>query len=316
MTEHPRLGGGPEFRLIEQFVSLPHPQLTVGIGDDCAVLADGTAISVDTSIEDVHFRRAWLSSYEIGYRAAAVALSDLAAVAAKPVALLAALTLRREDYGEVASEIMRGVSAAAHHEGAALAGGDTTCSDGPLSISITALGYTDSPVLRSGARPGDGIFVTGVLGAAAAAVRAWETHAQPNAAERVAFAAPQARIREALWLAEHVQLHALIDLSDGLIGDARHIAAASGVRLELDAELVPRAAGTAIDLAAAGGDDYELLFTADAARIEALAEAFQRKFGIGLTRVGRVKVGAGAVLLGIDGKEIALQSYDHFQELA
>ena len=314
MTEHAQLGEGGEFRLIEQFISLPHPQLTIGIGDDCAILVDGTAISVDTSVENVHFRREWLSSYEIGYRAAAVALSDLAAVAAKPIAVLVALSLAKDDYGEVATEIMRGVTAAAHHEGAVVAGGDTTATDGPLSIAVTVLGYTDLPVLRSGACEGDAVFVTGILGRSAAAVRAWNKHSIPSDAERAAFAAPHARIKEALWLVERADIESMIDVSDGLLGDARHIAAASDVRLELEAELVPRDPNTPVELAAGGGDDYELLFTADEDDIAALAEAFEQRFGIPITRIGVVKEGAGAVLLSIDGAEIEVKSYDHFEE--
>ena len=311
MTERFRLGPGREFALIEQFIGTAHENLVVGIGDDCAVLSNGTVITVDTSVDGVHFRRDWLSHEEIGYRSAAVALSDLAAMAATPIALFCALSLPQDDYGEPAVQLMRGVQAAAAAIGATVAGGDTTRVDGPLSLSVTAVGRAEQPVLRAGARSGDAVYVTGRLGAASAALHAWQQGSEPSAEQRAAFAAPRPRIREALWLAARASLHALIDISDGLLGDARHIAAASQVRLELDAELVPRASGATLEQAN-GGDDYELLFTADAEAMEALIPEFERTFSLDLTRIGAVRAGSDAVLVGIDGEPIQLPSYDHF----
>ena len=183
--------------MIRRFLpELPtHDDVIVSAGDDAAVLRDGWIVSTDASVEDVHFRRAWLSASEIGYRAAAIALSDLAAMAAEPVALFASLVMPAALYGAEALELMAGVSAAARAQGAAVAGGDTTRTDGPLVIDITVIGRSAAPVLRSGARAGDEVWLTGTLGGPVAALAAWRAGTAPTPAARAAFARPQPRIQ-------------------------------------------------------------------------------------------------------------------------
>jgi thiamine-monophosphate kinase len=317
------LGPGVEFDMIRRFLSadpgagLPE-EVRVGPGDDCAVIGPGDlAISTDLSIEDVHFRRDWLEPEEIGYRAAAGALSDLAAVAARPIGVLAALALHRRDVDVMAQAIMDGVRGAAAEAGAALIGGDTSRSPGPVVLDVVVVGIASGPVLRDGAKVGDGVWVTGELGAAAAALRAWEAGALPRPDARAAFARPQPRLREALWLAERLVMHALIDLSDGLAGDAGHIAAASGVHIAIDGKTLPvhpaaRAAGGDYPhlLAIHGGEDYELCFTADDAAVLALAGDFTARFGVRLTRVGVVSEGSGVSIDGRDGTPGG--GFDHF----
>jgi thiamine-monophosphate kinase len=298
------LAHGPEFDLIRRFLpaapaAIPH--VPVGPGDDCAVVAAGdVAISTDMSVEGVHFRRDWLAADEIGYRAAAAALSDLAAVAARPVGVLASLALPAADAGDFAVALMEGVRRAADAAGAAVLGGDVAATTGPLVIDVTVVGACPAPVLRSGAAPGDEVWVTGTLGGAAAAAAAWLAGTQPDAAARARFAAPEPRVREARWLAEHGVPTAMLDLSDGLAGDAGHLAAAGGVALVLDADALPRhpslaalAPAEALRLAACGGEDYELCFTARSNGAAPHAEAFLRAFGVALTRVGRVEAGSG-----------------------
>jgi thiamine-monophosphate kinase len=323
------LGAGAEFDIIRRILVQADASgdaaggaVVLGPGDDCAVLDGGLCISVDMSIEDVHFRRAWLSLEQIGYRAAAAALSDLAAMAAAPIGVLAAIGCPADT--DDVLRIMDGIGAAARDAGAALLGGDLARSPGPVVIDIVVVGTADRPVLRSGARAGDDVWVTGRLGAAAAAVREWSTGRVPDDAAVLAFTRPVPRIAAARWLAGRGLTSALIDLSDGLAGDAGHIAAASGVQLVLDADQVPihdaaRAAAAddddALRLALHGGEDYELCFTAAAATLDgALATAFTEQFGIELTRIGVVRTGSGVMLRGAGGDVTSTDGgYDHFR---
>jgi thiamine-monophosphate kinase len=324
MTQVEPLGPGREFDLIRSITrDLPeHPRVLIGPGDDAAVLSGGLVISCDASVENVHFRRDWLSAEDIGYRAAAVALSDIAAMAAQPTALLVSLLLPARDYGDYALSIMQGVRRAAELVGAALAGGDITRTDGPLAIDVMVLGTSEQPVLRSGATQGDEVWVTGVLGGAATAVAAWRAGEEPGEAARAAFVAPRPRVAEARWLAQHCELHTLIDLSDGLVADLRHVASASNVAITVRASDVPkhpalRTASDAFDLALAGGDDYELCFTAPPGVARTIIDSFQDRFGISITCIGQVSVGSGVQVLGTDGQPLTLTAagYDHFAEL-
>lgn len=330
------MGGGAEFDLIRRFLAddddagsanaAGRKHIVVGPGDDCAVLRDGPfAISVDLSVEGVHFRRDWLSAEEIGYRSAAVALSDLAAVAAEPVALLVSIALVASDRDDFAPAVLQGVRSAAHELGASVIGGDVARTTGPFTIDVVAIGRTEEPVLRSGARDGHTLWVSGALGAATAAVMAWTGSETPDDAARSAYAKPRARTREARWLQERTTLGAMIDVSDGVAGDAAHLAAASGLLVDIDATQVPvhpalraRAADDddAVMQALRGGDDYELLFTAAPGAVEPLVEAFAQEFGSTLTRIGRVRTGQGVMLRGRDGSAQPLTTggYDHFRE--
>jgi thiamine-monophosphate kinase len=314
-----RLAAGPEFDLIRAVAAqarLAHPLVRVGPGDDCAIAGE-LAISTDASVENVHFRRAWLSPEEIGWRAAAAALSDLAAVAAEPVGVLITLVLPQQDRGDFVQSVMRGAIAAAESVGAMLLGGDTTASE-VFMLDVVAVGRAPDPVLRSGARPGDEVWVTGVLGGAAAAVAAWQRDQQPNAAARTRYAGVSPRIQAARWLHEHAAPTALIDISDGLYGDVAHIAAASGCSVVVDADAIPvdRAAGATFEQAVAGGEDYELCFTAAPGTVQPLRARFEDEFGIPLTRVGIAAAGSGVLERAPDGRTRAVEhaGYQHFKD--
>lgn len=325
------LGSGREFDIIRRILAdnaaadgrVPDHVL-LGPGDDCAVVSgSGLCISVDMSVEDVHFRRDWLQPDQIGYRAVMAALSDLAAMAAMPVGVLVALACPQDaDEESFVASVMRGAGEACSDVGAALLGGDITRIPGPAVIDVVVIGNTDRPALRRGARPGDEIWVTGRLGAAAAAVRDWNAGYAPDPNALRAFARPVARVAEARWLAGRGLVNALIDLSDGLAGDAGHIAAASGVQIVLEAARIPvhsavhaaaADADDALALALHGGDDYELCFAAPPGLVEAAAAAFSLDFGIPLTRVGTVHAGSGTLLRAADGdiRPVA-GGYDHF----
>ncbi len=182
------------------------------------------------------------------------------------------------------------------------------------------LGTAVRPVTRVGAVPGDGIWVTGALGGARAALHAWLGGGAPGAAARAAFAHPVPRIAsgQALALAG---AHAMLDLSDGLGGDAEHLAAASGVRLDIDldripiatpvAEIATREGSRAAIFAAEGGEDYELLAAMPAEFDAATAERLARTSGVSLTRIGTVRAGTGTLFLD-QGRPVVLRGYDHF----
>ena len=320
------LGRGGEFDIIRRIIAArtrtgEARTVLVGPGDDCAVVRGGPfALSVDLSIEGVHFRREWLAPRAIGFRAAMASLSDLAAAAARPVGVLASIAVPEEAAENVALDVAGGVNDAADACGAAVLGGDLTRSSGPIVVDVVAIGEAASPVTRGGALVGDALWVTGELGGAAAAVAAWMAGEAPpeGAAER--FARPRARTDEAVWLADRGLIRAAIDLSDGLAGDAAHLAAASGCAIVLEPRLLPvhpAAAGAterARSLALGGGDDYELCFAAAPGAVDAYRAAFEDTFGIRLTRVGSVETGAGVFAIDDDGmrRPLGTGGFDHF----
>lgn len=293
--------------------------MLVGPGDDAAVLRDGWVLSTDLSVEDVHFRRAWLEEREIGYRAAVAGLSDLAAMGAAPVGLLLSIAAPRGGGVDIEA-VAAGARAAAEEHGAAVIGGDISRSPGPLVLDVVALGCTAWPVQRDGAEPGDHVWVTGSLGAAAAAVQAWQQGEVPAPELRAAFAAPRARTEEARCLVEREIVDAMIDLSDGLAGDAGHLAAASGVAITLETGCVPVADAAvealgveaALDAALHGGEDYELCFVTDPDVVD--VAYFQERFGLRVTRVGTVSAGEGVWLERPDGSRERVErgGFDHW----
>lgn len=310
-ASHIAIGPGREFDLVRMMLSV-WGDAASGIGDDAAILdlasGERLVVSTDTAVLDVHFRREWLSAEEIGFRSTMAALSDLAAMAARPVGVLLALTLPR-DWSEQLEPLARGVGEAARHCSVPIVGGDLT-SGRELSLTITVLGGAARPLSRAAARDGDHVYVTGILGGPAAAVRAWYAGAQPSAWCRARFARPSARIREALWLAER-GAHAMIDISDGLGSELRHLARASRARLRVDLDRVPRGPGVEWADAIRGGDELELLFTAN----EGLdAETFARTFGAPVTDIGEVRTAAdGEVVAERSGVRVDLAlGHDHF----
>lgn len=307
-ADRTRLAAGAEFDLIRRFLREPRvgsDEVLIGPGDDAAVLrTGGIVLSSDLSVEDVHFRRDWLAPFDIGYRATAASLSDLAAMAAQPVGVLVSLGLAATDAGEFAVELMRGVQAAVEGVDGTLLGGDLTSSPRGTFLDVVSVGRAERPIRRRGAMPGDEIWVTGVLGGASLVVRALLEGAEPDPGAMPAFASPVPRIREALWLADRGLAVAMLDISDGLGGDAGHLAAAGGVAIVLTAEAVPvhdavRAAlppDDALRQALSGGEDYELCFAARPGAVMPHRQAFRDFSGCELTCVGYVEPGEGVFL--------------------
>ena len=293
MTGDPNieLGPGGEFDTLRAMFSRWGP-LAHGIGDDAALLdvppGSRLVVSTDTSVENVHFRRDWLAPEEIAYRAAAAALSDLAAMAAVPLGMVLALTLT-DAWRADAVRLADGFGVAAREFGAPIVGGDLTRGS-ELSIGVTVLGSVNHALVRNGARAGDAVWVTGRLGGPLLALRALESGQVPLAEHRERFAHPVPRLREARWLAAH-GASAAIDCSDGVAADASHLAAAGGMTIVLQLDRLPLATSATAADAAAGGEEYELIVTA---AVTLDAGAFEREFGVPITAVGRVEAaGAG-----------------------
>ena len=262
-----------EFGLLAE---LERRGLVHGIEHDAAQI-DGLVVTQDALVEGIHFRLDWITWRDLGFRAAAVNISDLAASGARPAALVIALGAPSDTSVEDVVALYEGIA----ETGVRVVGGDTTRAP-QVVLSVTALGRSERVPGRAGARPGDLLVVTGPLGAAGVAFR-----------ER-RFAQPPLRVDEGVELARRA--HAMLDLSDGIAQDAGHIAARSGVRCVIELERVPLAAGaTVADLGF--GEDYELLAAVDDAA--------------GLAAIGRCEEGDGVELV-LHGAPHRLPAWDHF----
>lgn len=306
---HVQLGPGGEFDIVRRMLER-WGDMAAGIGDDAATFPPPRGllvVSTDTSLEDVHFRREWLSHAEIGYRATAAAMSDLAAMAATPAGVFLALTLPESDVPLV-DALADGIGECVRASDTKIRGGDVT-RGAKLSLTLTVLGSADAPLLRSAAVAGDRVYVTGRLGGPLGALRDFRDGRTPGAGLRTRFAHPVPRLSESRWLAER-GVHAAIDISDGLIADARQLAVASGVVLNLRSESVPAFAGTQSGDALSSGEEYELLVTSP----ERLDTAeFRRTFDLDLTEIGEVQGDEAGVVLTAAGRRVAPPAgYDHF----
>ena len=301
MSDDPNLALGPggEFDTIRAMLAR-WGALARGVGDDAAVLdvpaGQRIVVSTDTSVENVHFRRGWITPEEIAYRAVAAALSDLAAMGAAPLGVVIALPLTDQWRADTV-RLADGFGAAARELRAPIVGGDLTRGS-ELSIGVTVLGTVERALTRSGARAGDAVWVTGRLGGPLLALRALAAGQAPAVEHRARFAHPVPRLREGRWLAAQGAT-AGIDCSDGLAADAAHVAAASDVRITLDLGRLPLVAGADPVEGASGGEEYELIVTAPAALDH---RVFEREFGVPLTRIGSVEA-AGAGGAGVDTYE-------------
>ncbi|HEX7671151.1 MAG TPA: thiamine-phosphate kinase [Polyangiaceae bacterium] len=297
---------------------------TLGVGDDAAVLRGvrGRPIwTVDVAVEGVHFDRRYLSLFDIGARSFHAAVSDLAAMGARPLAALSGLVVPSALGGSAVREIARGQAEAARDLRCPVVGGNLS-RGGELSVTTSALGVADRPLTRAGARVGDEVWLVGDVGLAAAGLRLLSApHGRkglaPSARKAVdkcvaAFRRPRALVRAGMRLVGRA--HAVIDVSDGLAGDAGHLAEASGVRLVLEEAALRHILGPelrqasellgedALDLALEGGEDYALVATGPA-----------RSRLRGLRRIGRVEKGRGVVVEGPSGSlRRAGHGFDHF----
>jgi len=307
MTTIP-LGPGSEFDAIRRLLDR-WGDLARGVGDDAAVLSvprgDALVASVDSAIEGQHFRAEWLSPTEIGYRAVAAALSDLAAMAAVPRGVLIALGVPAA-WRDRLDEIADGIGEAVNGSGTRVLGGNLSAA-GELSITTTVLGSVFVPLMRRGAKPGDRVYVTGQLGGAAAALAEFSA-GRSGGAHRHRLAHPIPRIAEARWLAD-AGATAAIDISDGLAADARHLATASGIALSLESTKLPLVAGVDANLGVLSGEEYELLVTAPHALD---VGEFEARFRLPLTEIGKAVAGGAGDVTIVGMPHIQIAGYDHF----
>src|SRR5437667_279184 len=317
------LGPGKEFdriRAIFNRISELSPEAE-SLGDDCALVPLGTttlAVSIDASLEGVHFRADWLDFKEIGFRAAGAAVSDLAADGATPLGLLVSLGVpprNGKTDADPAVEIITGVATLANNFGAHVLGGDLTRSE-RYSVDVCVLGTAERPVRRSGAREGDGLWVTGYLGGAALALQGFREGKRMPEQLRNRYARPEPRIAAGRLLADRGAT-AMIDISDGLAADVQHLSAASEVGIEINLERIPCWEGVDAMAAIASGEEFELLLTMPPSFSDASASSFRAETGVHLTRIGRCLRGSGVRRVGVrlldNNNQVALPAgYDHF----
>ncbi len=307
-----------EFELIHRLTrSLPtNPSVVVGAGDDCAVLDPGgpdrlLLFKTDAVVEGIHFSPE-APPEKVGHKALGRCLSDIAAMAGTPTAALVTIGLPRDFQAEKVEAIYAGLNALARRHQVAIVGGETTTNPERIFISIALLGWVPrgKGVLRSGAEAGDAIFVTGELGGSLAG-------------KHLDF---EPRLDEGRWLAQHFSLHAMLDVSDGLAGDLRHILAASRVGAELLATSIPisrsarlaaKASSTAkpaLLAALTDGEDFELLFTVAGRAAVPLLDAWRKEFPkLPLTCIGRITAGEGITIRDKHSiRPLTAHGYDHF----
>ena len=292
--------------------------IITGIGDDCAVLrvpaGHHLLVTTDFTLENVHFRREWHPPEVVGWRCLTRGLSDIAAMGGEPRAAFLSMALDRGVPQKWVNRFLAGLLEAAEEFRVPLAGGDTAQSAGGIQADIVVVGSAPkgTAVLRSGARPGDQIYVTGELGGSAAAIaRMREGKVRAEDYERHFH--PVARVTVGRWLRRRGLASAMIDVSDGLSTDLEHICEESGVGAEIEVAAIPRARvgrpaqQVGFDLALHGGEDYELLFTS-AKKIPATVT------GVRVTRVGRITRRRGMVRVE-DGRRQGLSAHgwEHFR---
>jgi thiamine-monophosphate kinase len=296
--------------------------LVAGIGDDCAILrvpaGHELLVTTDFSLEGVHFRREWHSPQVVGHRCLTRGLSDIAAMGGEPLAVFLSLALPAKLPQRWVDGFLDGLLALAKRFGVPLAGGDTAQSPGGVLADIVVLGSVPrgKAILRSGARPGDVLYVTGELGAGAAALAPMlRTGRKVRESDYPRHFHPMPRLAVGEYLRKHGLASSMIDLSDGLSTDLSHLCEESHVGAELHADLVPRArigkTRRIVDLhfALHGGDDYELLFTARPTK-----KIPARIAGVAVTKIGRITRGSG-MTLAEDGRASRLrpQGWEHFR---
>jgi len=302
----------------------------VGIGDDCAVLrplpgrssaATEILVTTDFTLEGIHFRRDWHPAESVGHRCLARGLSDIAAMGGEPVAVFLSLALPRDLPQSWVGRFARSLISLAEKHGATLAGGDTAESPNGILADIIVVGAAPKgkAILRSGARPGDRIFVSGELGGSAAAIVQMRLRPKkklkPSDYQRHFY--PEPRLELGRLLREKNLASAMIDLSDGLSTDLAHICDESGVGAEIAADVIPRARvgkparEVDLDLALHGGEDYELLFT-----VPATKRIPRQLAGVALTEIGRIARARRLILRKAKGVgyELHPRGWEHFRK--
>ena len=296
------------------FGSLPHSGFEP-IGDDCTVLPMGDealVMTTDMLVEDIHFLRGASTAEEVGEKSLMVNISDVAAMGATPIATLLSIALPESAQGEWAEGFMRGYYEASKRENVALVGGDTTASRDRISINVVAIGHAPMTNIkrRSAAKVGDVIAVTGKLGISSKGlvdIMFGDLHTSAAKAHRRGHS----RTTEGAWLGGRNEVHAMMDISDGIASDIKHIMELSNVGATIELSHIP----TDYDIryATTGGEDYELLLTVEAAEFEAVARALMEATGTTLTAIGTIT--AKKELTWLDNgmpTDMEIRGFEHF----
>ena len=331
MSSGPTVADLGEHALIARLrsrVTTPPAHIEIGIGDDAAAIAPPRSelqiVTTDALIEGVHFRRDWTAPDALGHKALAVNLSDLAAMGATPRAALLSLVLPESLLVAEFDGLLDGFFALAAATATPLVGGNITRSPGPLMIDVTAIGSAPRRKLlrRSGGVAGDELYVTGALGGAAAGLLIRQTGNLDGDVECLTrYERPTPQLRTGRLVARSRTARSAIDLSDGLADGARQLAAAAGLGVEIDAEAVPilpaaavvaaSAGRDALELALAGGEDYELLFAVGRRQRRGFLSAVGRA-GVVATLVGRLVEDRGAILVQCGMRKPLPDGFSHF----
>ncbi|MDE7069560.1 MAG: thiamine-phosphate kinase [Alistipes sp.] len=308
-----------EFGLIDtirrMFAAIPRNGFD-GIGDDCTALplGDGSSLVFTTDLlaENIHFLRSATSPRELGGKALAVNLSDVAAMGARPVATLLSLAIPRDLPDGWIEAFMEGYRTLSEQHAVGLVGGDTTASDSGLVINVTAIGRVADRCIkrRSDALPGDLIAVGGPLGESGAGLQDILAGRCDTPLARI-HRNPQPQVEEGIWLGRRPEVHAMMDISDGIASDLRHILDRSGVGAQIDIESIPTS--VAVETAVSGGEDYKLLFTFAAEAADTLARDYATRFDEGFHVIGRITPGDRLEWL-LDGvpRQVDWQGFRHY----
>jgi thiamine-monophosphate kinase len=332
MSTSPPFNEEAIIELVRQVAGPAPAGVDVGLGDDAAVLQVGglqIAVTTDLMVEGVHFDLSFCSPADVGHRVMAANLSDLAAMGAKPAWGFWSLALAPKPRREVVEPLARGLVDLGREHGLALVGGDTTAAP-QMAVNLCLMGLLEGarPLLRSGARAGDAVCVTGPLGGSAGGL-AWLAQggnpSEPTADRAVqAYLRPRPRVAVGRALALSGRVTAMMDLSDGLASDLARLAKASGLGARVEADLIPlpnqlptlaeRLGADPLRWALSGGEDFELLFTCSPEDVPLLTEAAARaEDGTQVSQVGRMVPESGTFLQSGEGlADIAFTGYDHF----
>jgi thiamine-monophosphate kinase len=313
------------------------PSVVVGPGDDTAVVRTGgdrlLLLACDMMMEGVHFRREWATPWQIGWKAMAANLSDIAAMGGEPAFAVASLALHGDLDGALADEIAKGLVDCASRYGAALVGGDLVGSQGPIALDVAITGWVEEDLLlrRSGARTGDALLVTGLLGASAVGLEVLRRGLAGAGAEQhhhiaralQAHLEPRPRLPEAQAVAGRRRATAMIDLSDGLAKDLPRLCAESGLGARVNVDSIPVdpcyaalpdiSREEALRIACARGEDYELLLTCPPAALDEIADAVKAASDTPVTVIGEMVSAPTVTFLDASGRSVALEpGFDHF----
>lgn len=305
---------------IAKLVSRDHSRVCLSIGDDAAAWqpsrSNRSVITTDALIENVHFSLAYMSFTEVGWRAMAANLSDIAAMGARPVLATVALGIPADATQEQVLRLYDGLDACAKYAGAEIVGGDLTRAPS-WTLAITVIGEVRATNLktRSGARDGDVLAVTGPVGASFAGLNILRGELTlASDVQKTAIAAhthPIPRVREGAWLGAQASVRAMMDCSDGLSTDLARLARASGVRARL--EVIPVAPGATPEYALSGGEDFELLVSVAGRAFKHVAARYRARFERDLLRIGTVEAGEGVVVVKQGSEEpLTTTGWEHF----